>query len=68
MNAEIERLSVAERLQLAEELWASIADSPESLPLTQVQRDELDSQLETLRQQPGEGFTWPELKVRLTNR
>ncbi len=34
-------LSVEERLQLIEDLWDSVADDPEALPLTDAQAEEL---------------------------
>lgn len=39
--SEILKLSVAERIQLAEDIWDSIAAEPEELPLTPAQREEL---------------------------
>ena len=68
MLSDIERLSVAERIQLVEDIWDSIAASPGSLPLTDAQCVELDARLETQRQQPQEGVSWPELKARLTKK
>jgi putative addiction module component (TIGR02574 family) len=38
----IEELSVAERIQLVEEVWASIAAEQESVGITEAQREELD--------------------------
>jgi putative addiction module component (TIGR02574 family) len=34
---DITQLTVAERLQLIEELWASLASRPEAVPLTEAQ-------------------------------
>jgi putative addiction module component (TIGR02574 family) len=44
-KAEILSLSIPERLQLVAEIWDSLADSPESVPLTEHQRVELDKRL-----------------------
>lgn len=41
-EAAILQLSIAERIQLVEDIWDSIATAPEALPVTQAQRDELD--------------------------
>ena len=38
---ELENLSVAERLQLVEDLWDSIARSTAEVPIPQWQKDEL---------------------------
>lgn len=43
---EILQLSVAERVQLAEDIWDSIVAFPESLPVTDAQRRELDRRRE----------------------
>jgi len=39
---EIMKLSVSERVQLAADLWDSIVASPETLPVTDAQKRELD--------------------------
>ena len=41
-------LSTDERLQLLEELWESLCETPEALPLTDAQRDELDRRLDEI--------------------
>lgn len=71
-KAEVQRqalqLPERERLQLAEELWASVADLnayPEDLPLPQWQGDLLDERLKETRDDPGKpweqvkGEIWP---------
>ena len=68
MLAEIEKISVAERIQLVEDIWDSIGASAEELPLSDGQRQELDRRLEDMQQNPKEGVTWPELKARLTSK
>jgi len=42
---EILKLSVAERIELVEAIWDSIADAPENLPVTAAQKRELDRRL-----------------------
>lgn len=44
---EILKLSVSERVQLAEDIWDSIVASPESLPVTDAQKRELDLRRDT---------------------
>ncbi len=46
-------LPVNERLRLVEELWDSIAKSPESVPVTAAQKRELDRGLAAHRKNPG---------------
>lgn len=62
------QLSERERLQLAAELWASIANPnayPDDLPLPQWQKDLLDERLDETKNDPGKPWdqvkaeTWP---------
>ncbi len=66
--ADILRLRVTERLRLVGEIWDSIAATPEELPLTDAQREDLARRVESYRQNPGGGSPWPEVKKRLTRR
>jgi putative addiction module component (TIGR02574 family) len=43
--SEILQLSVAERIQIVEDIWDSISQSPESLSLTEAEKAELDKRL-----------------------
>jgi putative addiction module component (TIGR02574 family) len=62
----IDKLSMAERVQLWEEIWDSMAASPEDvLPLTEAQRQDLQARLADYRADPKAGSTWEEVKARL---
>ena len=63
--SEILQLTVAERIQLAEDIWDSVAAFPEALPLTNAQKEELDRRLQAYAENPSEGISWDELKDRL---
>jgi putative addiction module component (TIGR02574 family) len=63
--SDILQLSVAERIQLAEDIWDSIAAFPEAVDLTEAQRQELDRRLQAYSQNPKEGVSWQELKHNL---
>ncbi|MEA5447352.1 addiction module protein [Leptolyngbya sp. CCNP1308] len=65
LKVEISQLSIAERIQLAEDLWDSILDNPEELRLTDAQEQELDRRLEEYQRDPTAGSTWEEVKQRL---
>jgi putative addiction module component (TIGR02574 family) len=65
LKVEISQLSVAERIQLAEDLWDSILEQPDKLPLTDAQKQELDRRLERCQQDSMTGSTWEEVKQRL---
>ncbi|MCZ6756202.1 MAG: addiction module protein [Gemmatimonadetes bacterium] len=57
------RLSVNERLQLAEDLWDSIDD--EQIPIPDWHREELDRRLAAFQADPESGIQWEELRERL---
>jgi putative addiction module component (TIGR02574 family) len=61
-------LSVAERLQLVEDLWDSIAAQPEALELTAAQKEELDRRLAEHRANPGSAIPWDEFRAELRER
>ena len=58
------KLSVAERIQLAEDLWDSIPESA-NIALTDSQKAELDRRLEDLEQHPDAGEPWEVVRARL---
>ena len=61
-------LPVTERLRLVEDIWDSIAEVPEAVELTDVQRRELDEWLERYHQDPDAGSPWSEVKDRILKR
>ena len=62
---DITKLTPAERLQLVEELWDSLCDTPEAVPLTEAQRAELDRRLDDLEQEGPNGIPWDEVVRRI---
>lgn len=62
---DILRLSVTERVRLVENIWDSIAASPESLPITDAQRRELDRRLERLARDRSGLSSWEDVRSRL---
>ena len=63
--AEIAQLSVAERIQLAEDIWDTVAAAPDELPLPENQRAELDRRLQAYRNNPEPGASWQEVQQRV---
>jgi putative addiction module component (TIGR02574 family) len=63
---EIRRLSVAERVELVEEIWETIEASPDSLPIPEAQRQELDRRLKLHLENPGAAQPWSSIRSRLT--
>jgi putative addiction module component (TIGR02574 family) len=62
---EILKLSVSERVQLAEEIWNSIAADPESFPVTDAQKHVLDLRREAHSNDPGSTRSWEEIRADL---
>jgi putative addiction module component (TIGR02574 family) len=69
MNIKLEdlfKLSPAERIQLAEDLWDSVAADPQSLPpLTEAQIAEIERRLSEHARDPSSSISWEELRARL---
>ena len=63
--AEITQLSTAERIQLAVDIWDTIAAKPEEIALTKAQADELDRRLAAYQQDPAAGASWQEVQQRV---
>lgn len=58
------RLSVAERLQLVEDIWDSIADEGGAeLPLDSAERALLDRRVAEADAAPAEGRSWEEVRT-----
>ncbi len=62
---ELLKLSVSERIQLAEDLWDSIAAEPDALPLTDAQRAEIEHRLAKHDRDPESAIPWEEVRARL---
>ena len=68
VKASVLSLSVPERIQLVEDIWDSIAEVPESVPLSDEQKAELDRRLDAYHQDPDEGSPWGMVRERIRNR
>ena len=68
VKADILSLSVAERIQLAEDIWDSVLEVPESIPLTESEKSELDHRLDAYHRNPSEGSPWGMVRERIRNR
>ena len=63
--AEILELSVAERLEIVEDICDSIAADSDEIPISDELRAELDRRLAEHERNPEAGVSWPILKARL---
>jgi putative addiction module component (TIGR02574 family) len=62
---DIAMLSQEERLRLLEQLWDSLSATPEAIPLTEPQREELDRRLDDLERDGPTGMPADEVLNRL---
>lgn len=65
---EILDLSVSERIQLAQDIWDSVAEAPESLSLTDEEKTEIDSRLDLYHKDPNAGSPRSVVRDRIKNR
>jgi putative addiction module component (TIGR02574 family) len=65
-RSDLLQLSVADRLELIEDLWDSIPAS--ELSLTPQQCQELDRRLDEMERCPDDEISWEDLKARLLSR
>ena len=68
LREELFKLSAAERLELVEELWDSIADDDAALALTDEQRDDLERRLAEADADFTGGLPWEEVLERIRHR
>jgi len=66
---ETARLTLAERIQLVEDLWDSIAaEASQSLKLTEEQRAELQRRAQAHKDDPGAAIPWAQVRAELSGR
>jgi len=63
--AEILELPVAERFWLMEFIWDSIAEVPDSVPVSDELKGELANRLAEFRANPTAGIPWEEVRERI---
>ena len=61
-------LSVSERIQLAQDIWDSVAEVPESLVLADDEKAEIDRRLNAYHKDPDAGSPWSVVRDRIKNR
>jgi putative addiction module component (TIGR02574 family) len=65
---EIASLSPEERLHLLDQIWESLSATPEAVPLTSAQREELDRRLDELDRDGPVGIPWLEVLDQIHSR
>ena len=66
--SEILELSPAERFRLAQDIWDSVSQLPDSSVLSPEQRKELDRRLALLDANPNRGIPWRDVIDSIRNR
>jgi putative addiction module component (TIGR02574 family) len=64
-DVEIEKLSIAERLEVISALWDSIPDSADALPVPEWHRQELARRWAAADADPDAVIPWEEVKAQL---
>ena len=68
VRMEIRSLTVADRLRLLEEIWDSLAETPEAIPVTDAQRRELARRRRAHARNPSAAKSWAEVRAKLRRR
>lgn len=63
--ADVLAMPVPERIEFVEDVWDSIASTPDAVALSDAQREELDHRLEIYRRDPTAASPWEEVKARV---
>ena len=63
LTKQAKNLSISDRIRLVEEIWDTIAEENEAFQLTDAQKHELERRLQSVRNNPGQGRTWDEIKA-----
>ncbi len=59
-------LSIAERIQLVEDIWDSIAAEAEAVELDEQEKKIIEERLDAYHKNPLAGSPWPEVLRRIT--
>lgn len=60
--AQILELPGEERVELAQQIWESVVEHPEAVPLTAAQREELEWRWQAFELNPDESEPWEDVK------
>ena len=63
--ADLAQMPIQQRIQLVEDLWDSITETPEALELPEWHASTLNERLDACRVTPGEGSPWRETRKRI---
>lgn len=63
--SEIAEMPIDERIQLVEDIWDSIAESPEAVSVPEWHKEELEKRLDAYHATPTEQTPWSEVREKL---
>jgi len=63
--SEIAEMPIQVRIQLVEDIWDSIVEMPEAVPVPEWHKKELEKRLQAYHANPDEGSPWQEIKKRI---
>jgi putative addiction module component (TIGR02574 family) len=66
LSEQIMPLTVAERLQLIEEIWNSISNDESEIALTSAQQEEIERRLASYTDIKNQSKSWQEIKQKFT--
>lgn len=58
----IQLLSQSERINLAEELWDSVAENQDEISVTDAQKNIIEERLTAYKASPSDGDSWEDVK------
>jgi putative addiction module component (TIGR02574 family) len=62
---QILELPIADRVEIAQQIWESVFEHPEAVLLTPLQREELERRWLAFEKSPDEGEPWEDVKSSL---
>ncbi|HEV8434775.1 MAG TPA: addiction module protein [Thermoanaerobaculia bacterium] len=62
---EILQLPADDRVQIAQQIWESVAEHPEEVTLTAAQREELERRWKAMQESPDAGEDWEAFRAKL---
>jgi putative addiction module component (TIGR02574 family) len=68
LSGDFQRLSIAERLQLVEDLWDSIAHDTGAVPVAEADLREAERRLAEHRRDPASAIPWEQVRDELYQR
>jgi putative addiction module component (TIGR02574 family) len=63
--ADIAEMPIHKRIELVEDIWDSIVETPEAIEIPEWHKNELDKRLEAYHANPQGGSPWKEVKKRI---